>query len=85
MRLVHPVDHAIDRDPGPEHGVHQVCRGQVLHVLDALLEQPGLVPDVQPIQVAQRVVLLEAGDQAPQGLGGEVLKGLQPELGKYPH
>ena len=52
-RLIDPVDQAMHRHPGPEHHVHDVRGRQVLHVLDALFDEPRLVPDVQAVQIGE--------------------------------
>ena len=44
--LVEPVDEPADRNACVQDDVDEVRRRQVLHVLDAFLDEPGLVPDV---------------------------------------
>ena len=83
MCLVHPVDQAVDRHPGPQDRVDQVHRGEVLHVLDAHLEQPRLVPHVETVQVAERIVALEAGDQRLERKSDQVVDRFDADLREH--
>ena len=71
--LVDPVDDPVDRDARVEHQVDDVRRGEVLHVLDADLEQPRLVPDVEPVEVAELVLRLERVDDQADRLADQRL------------
>ena len=48
MSLIHPVHQPAHRDPGVQDHVDEVRCGQALHVLDALLEEAGLVHTLKP-------------------------------------
>ena len=71
-----PVDEPADGYPSVQEHLDHVGADEVLHVLDALLEQAGLVPDVQSLEVAQRVVGAQRGHCATEQDGGEPIEGL---------
>ena len=77
--LVDPVDQPSYRHPAVEDDVDQVGGGQVLQVFDAELEQSGLVPDAEPVEVAQGVVVLEAGDRGLERERRRLLEGLEAD------
>ena len=59
--------------------VDQVHGGEVLHVLDALFGEPGLVPQVEPVELVEGVVRGERRDEPAQRPGRHALQGLQAD------
>ena len=77
--LVGPVHQPAGRDPGVQDHVDQVHRGEVLHVLDALFGEPRLVPQVEPVELVERVFRGDRRDEPAQGPGRHPLQGLQAD------
>ncbi len=51
--LVGPVDEAPRGHTRVQDDIHQVHGGEVLHVLDAFLGEPCLIPEVEPIELVE--------------------------------
>ena len=62
--------------------VDEVRCGQALHVLDALLEEAGLVPHAQAIDLVEWIRRVERRHDNAQRGGGEPLDRLHPCQGK---
>jgi hypothetical protein len=51
--LIHPVYEPGDGGPSLKHEIDEVGRSEILHVVDSLLAEAGLVPDVEAVDLAQ--------------------------------
>jgi hypothetical protein len=77
QRLIDPVDEAPDRGSGVQDDVDEIRAGEVLHVLNRFLDQPRLVPDIQTVELAERVVRRQLGHRDAQDTGRRSLDRLQ--------
>src|SRR5919106_438724 len=78
--LIEPVDETYDGRPSPQHEIHQARRNEILLVLDPLLVESGLVPEVQSLERAQRVLGAQTRHQPAQRFGQCGLEDLQSDL-----
>jgi hypothetical protein len=62
--------------------VDEVGGGEALHVLDALLEEPGLVPHAQAVDLVERVRRAERRHEDAQRRGSETLHRLHAHQGE---
>jgi hypothetical protein len=58
-RLVDPIDEPGHGDPGLEHEVDQVVMGEPFDVRDALVHQARAIVEIDPLQLRERMALLQ--------------------------
>src|ERR1700730_18652648 len=77
--LVDPVNKASWRYSRVQDDVHQIHGGEVLHVLDAFLGKPCLIPEVESVELVERVFRADRRNDQVERLGRRSLQELNAD------